>query len=74
MIVPVLVRVSMVVFQHHDQKQYGKEKVYFITLSVNSPSLGEVRAGARSRSHGGMLLNWSELPYDLLSLLSYVPP
>lgn len=45
----VLVRVSIVVIEHHGNKQLREESVYFsIQLSGHSPLLREVRAGTQA--------------------------
>jgi hypothetical protein len=73
----VLVRVTIAVMKHHDQKQLGEERVY---MAYQCSSLKEVRTGTQARQepggrswcrgHGGVLL--TELaPHGLLRLLSY---
>lgn len=45
------VRVSIVLTKHHDEKQLGEERVYFILeLLGPTPSQREVGSGAQSRN------------------------
>ena len=63
---PFLVRVTIAVMKHHDQKQLGEKRVFMLTVSYNGLSSKAVRTethighepGGRSwcRSHRGVLL------------------
>lgn len=56
----VIVRISVAMIKHNDQKQLGEEGVYgllklILIVQSNSPSLREFRAGIWSRSHIEMI-------------------
>ena len=48
-VVVLIIRVSIVVMKHHDQKQVGEERFIGLTLPDHSLSLEAVRTGAQGR-------------------------
>lgn len=50
----VLVKVSIALIKHHDQKQRGGDRLYFsLYFPDNSPSLIEVRAKTQAKQEPG---------------------
>lgn len=80
----VLVRVTVAVIKHHNQKQLGEEKVYSTHSSTqliahHQKQQGQefkqgknLGAGNSCRSHGGECCLWT-CYHGLLRLLSYEP-
>lgn len=69
----VLGNIPITVIKHHEQKQFGEERVYLayrlqsIIRGMQGRNKRQEPRGNRSRGHGWMILT------DFLSLFSYIP-